>query len=93
MVKRLKRENVDVVSKKGVRSDDGKLTLTFDEKLKSWQSHYQKLLNVEFKWTAANLKKLQYNDLQLRLHQRWCLKQSPRLNLAKLPNTPVLSWR
>ena len=55
MVKRLKPENVDIVSKKCVRNDDGKLTLTFDEKLKAWQSHYQKLLNVEFKWTAANM--------------------------------------
>lgn len=26
-----------------------------DEKLRAWQSHYQKLLNVEFPWNASNL--------------------------------------
>ena len=31
-----------------VRNDDGKLTVTVNDKLKSWQSHYQKLLDVEF---------------------------------------------
>ena len=41
--------------KKCVRNDDGKLTLTVDDKLKPWQSHYQKLLNVEFPWNAANM--------------------------------------
>ena len=39
---------------KCVRNDDRKLTLTVDDKLKAWQSHYQKLLNVEFPWNAAN---------------------------------------
>ena len=48
MAKRLKQVNVDVVSEKCVRNDDGKLTVTVNDKLKSWQSHYQKLLNVEF---------------------------------------------
>ena len=36
MAKRLKRDNVDVVSKKCVRTDDGKLTVTADDKLKAW---------------------------------------------------------
>ena len=55
MAKRLKRDNVDVVGETCVRNDDGKLTLSIDDKLKAWQSHYQKLLNVEFPWNAENL--------------------------------------
>ena len=55
MAKRLKRDNVDVVSKKCVRTDDGKLTVTADDKLKTWWSHYQILLNVKFPWNAANM--------------------------------------
>ena len=54
MAKRLKRDYVDVVGTKSVRNDDGKLALTVDHKQKAWQSHYQKLLNVEFPWNAAN---------------------------------------
>ena len=52
MATRLKGDNVDVVGEKCVRNDDGKLTLTINDKLKAWQSHYQKLLNVEFPWNA-----------------------------------------
>ena len=55
MARRLKRDNVDVVGEKCVRNDDGKLTLTVDDKLKARQSHYQKFLNVEFPWNAANM--------------------------------------
>ena len=51
----LKRDNVDVVGEKCVRNDDGKLTLTVDDKLKAWQSHFRKLLHVEFPWNAANM--------------------------------------
>ena len=35
MTKRLKRDNVDVVGEKRIRNDDGKLTLTVDDKLKA----------------------------------------------------------
>ena len=55
MAKRLKLDNVDVVGEKCVRNDDGKLNLTVDDKLKDWQSHYQKLLNTEFPWNTANM--------------------------------------
>ena len=55
MAKRLKQDNVDVVGEKCVRSDDGKLTLTADDEAETWQFHYQKLLNVEFPWNAANM--------------------------------------
>ena len=52
----LKRDNVDVVGETCVRNDEGKLTLSIDDKLKeAWESHYQKLLNVEFPWNAENL--------------------------------------
>ena len=36
MAKRLKQDNVDVVDEKCVRNDDGKLTLTVNDKLKAW---------------------------------------------------------
>ena len=55
MDKRLKQDNVNVVGEKYVRNDDGKLTLTVNDKLKARQSHYQKLLNVEFPWNAASM--------------------------------------
>ena len=55
MDKRLKQDNVNVVGEKYVRNDDGKPTLTVDDKLKARQSHYQKLLNVEFPWNAASM--------------------------------------
>ena len=48
MAKRLKQDNVDVLGEKCIRNDVGKLTLTVNDKLKAWQSRYQKLLNVEF---------------------------------------------
>ena len=38
-----------------LKNDDRKLTLTVDDKLKAWQSHYQKLQNVESSWSAANM--------------------------------------
>ena len=71
--KRLKQVNVDVVGGKCVQNDAGKLTLITDEKFKVWQSHYQKLLNVEFQWNASNLSDKR-KGWQLRILQRWCLK-------------------
>ena len=35
MAKRLKRDNVDVVGETCVRNDDGKFTLSIDDKLKA----------------------------------------------------------
>ena len=55
MAKRLKQDNVNVIGEKCVRNYDGKLTLTVDDKLKDWQSHYQKLLNVEYPCNMANM--------------------------------------
>ena len=46
MVESLKRGNVDAIGEKCVRNDNEKL---------AWQSHHQKLLNVEFLWNAANM--------------------------------------
>ena len=53
--KTLKQHNADVVGEKCIRNNEGKLTLTVDDKQKAWQSHYQKLLNVKFPWNAANI--------------------------------------
>ena len=55
MAKRLKWDNVDAVGEKCFRNDGGNLILTVEDKRKAWQSHYQKLLNVEFPWNASNL--------------------------------------
>ena len=55
MAKRLKWDNADIVEEICVWNNEGKLTLTVDDKLKSWQSHYQKLLNVGFQWNASHL--------------------------------------
>ena len=70
MAKRLKRDNVDVTGEKFVRNDDGRLTLTVNDKLKAWQSHYQKLLNVEFQWTAANMSEEAPAGLAIKITQR-----------------------
>ena len=55
IAKRLKQDNVDIVGEKCVRNNDGNLALTIDDKLKTWQSHYQKLLNIEFLWDTESL--------------------------------------
>ena len=55
MAKRLKQDNVDIVGEKCVRNNDGNLALAIDDKLKAWQSHYQKLLNIEFLWDTESL--------------------------------------
>ena len=53
--KRLKRDIVDVIDGKCIKNDDGKLTLTVDDKLKALQSHYQKFLNVDFPWNLLRI--------------------------------------
>ena len=78
MVKSLKRGNVDAVGEKWVRNDNEK---------QAWQSHHQKLLNVEFLWNAANMSEW----VKPQKPQRWHLKQSESWNLAKLLDSLVLS--
>ena len=55
LAKKLKQDNADIVGEKCVRNDEGLLALTVDEKLKAWQSHYDKLPNEEFPWNADTL--------------------------------------
>ena len=55
LAKKLKHDNADIVGEKCIRKDDGRLALTVDEKLKAWQSHYDKLLNEEFPWNVDSL--------------------------------------
>ena len=65
--------------------------MTVDDKLKSWQLHYQKLLNVEFQWNASHLSHEPPKEgLQLRLLKR-SLKQSTKKGLTKLLDSQVLS--
>ena len=51
-----KEDNVEVHGEKYVRNDEGKQTLSVDDKLKALQLYYQKLLNVEFLWNASKLR-------------------------------------
>ena len=55
LAKKLKRDSADIIGDKCVRNDEGRLALTVDDKLKAWQSHYDKLLNEEFAWDASSL--------------------------------------
>ena len=49
---------------------NGRLTLTVNDKLKAWQSHYQKLLNVEFPRNAANMSEEAPAGLAIKITQR-----------------------
>jgi hypothetical protein len=55
LAKRLKGENQDIIGEKCVKDDNGNLTLSDQDKLNAWKSHYQKLLNEEFPWNPDHL--------------------------------------
>ena len=55
IARRMKQDNLDIVGEKCVRDDNGHLALSLDDKLKAWQSHYDKLLNEEFPWNTESL--------------------------------------
>ena len=44
--KRTKHENQDTVGEKCMKNDEGCLTYDDSAKLKSWENHYERLLNV-----------------------------------------------
>lgn len=56
LAKKLKHNNnADIVGDKCVCNDEDLLTLTVEDKLKAWHSHYNKQLNEEFAWDASSL--------------------------------------
>ena len=49
------KTNQDVVGEKCVKNDAGELSLSDDQKMKSWVEYYSRLLNVEFEWPSDTL--------------------------------------
>ena len=53
--RKMKNENQDIVGDKCVKNDDGNMAFDDKSKLAAWESHYKKLLNVEFPWDSSTL--------------------------------------
>ena len=51
----MKCENQDIVGDKCVKNDGRCLTYNDSAKLKTWKTHYERLLNVEFMWNSDSL--------------------------------------
>ena len=51
----MRKEKKDIVGEKCVRDDSGKLAYSDDGKIKALKQHYERLLNVEFSWSEADL--------------------------------------
>ena len=54
IAKQMDKTNQDVVGEKCV-NDAGELSLSDDQKMKSWVEYYSRLLNVEFEWPSDTL--------------------------------------
>ena len=52
VAKQTKGTNQDVIGKKCVKNDAGKLSLSDEQNLKAWLEQYSRLLNVEFDWPS-----------------------------------------
>ena len=55
IAKQMDKTNQDVVGEKCVKNDAGELTLSDDQKMKSWVEYYSRLLDVEFEWSNDTL--------------------------------------
>lgn len=44
----MKDSNKDIIGDNCIQNDDCKLSMTNEEKLQAWKSHYEPLLNKEF---------------------------------------------
>ena len=51
----MRKENKDIVGKKIIWYDSGKLAYSDEEKKKAWKEHYERLLNVELPWSEEDL--------------------------------------
>ena len=54
-IKRMRRDNQDVMGEKPVKNDAGQLSLDEEAKKEAWSEHYERLLNVEFPWNTEEL--------------------------------------
>ena len=50
-----RKENVDVVGDKPVMNDSGGMSMSEEAKQKVWAEHYERLLNIDFKWDLDRL--------------------------------------
>ena len=48
VAKQMRTENQDVIGEKGIRGDDGNLSLDDASKKLAWKQHYERMLNIEF---------------------------------------------
>ena len=48
LANQMRKENVDVVGDKPVKSDTGEMPMSEEAKQNAWAEHYERLLNVEF---------------------------------------------
>ena len=55
IAKHMMKENKDIVGKKCIRGDSGKLAYSDEEKKKTWKHYYEKLPNVEFSCSEEDL--------------------------------------
>ena len=55
IAKQMDKTNEDVVGEKCVKNDAGELSLSDEQKMKSWVEYYNSLLNVEFEWPSDTL--------------------------------------
>ena len=55
IAKQMDKTNQDVVGEKCVKNDADELSLSDNQKMKSWVEYYSRLLNVEFEWPSDTL--------------------------------------
>ena len=55
IAKQMDKTNQDVVGEKCLKNDADELSLSDDQKMKSWVEYYSRLLNVEFEWPNDTL--------------------------------------
>ena len=55
IAKQMRKENKEIVGKKCIRDHSEKLAYSYEEKKKGWMEHYERMLNVEFRWSEEDL--------------------------------------
>ena len=54
IAKQMKRENQDILGDNCARNEEGNLAISDDDNKLAWVEHYQRLLNIEFPWSAED---------------------------------------
>ena len=52
LAKQMDKANQAAIGETCVRNDAGKLSVSYEEKMKAWIDYYARLLNVEFEWES-----------------------------------------